>query len=114
MSAPVETTVTVNGHACRVLAKGTGPKLGFLAGLIGVPKWTPFLDALATRGPLPTVSCVAFGDAAEIALAFANLDARVARAAAIGSPRTLPLDLGANPAKPLAWMARPGDLVSAR
>ena len=72
------------------------------------------LDALATRGPLPPVACVAFGDAAGIALAFASLDARVARAAAIGSPRTFPLDLGANPAKPLAWMARPGDLVSAR
>jgi len=72
------------------------------------------LDALATRGPLPPVACVAFGDSAGIALAFASLDARVARAAAIGSPRAFPLDLGAIPAKTLAWMERPGDLVSAR
>jgi pimeloyl-ACP methyl ester carboxylesterase len=49
MSALGEATVTVNGHACRVLSKGTGPRLGYLAGLVGVPKWTPFLDALSER-----------------------------------------------------------------
>jgi pimeloyl-ACP methyl ester carboxylesterase len=41
------TTVEVNGFPCRVWAKGTGPKLGFLAGLGGLPRWLPFLDRLA-------------------------------------------------------------------
>lgn len=47
MSAPKTTTVDVNGHPCRVWSKGTGPKLGFLAGLGGLPRWLPFLDRLA-------------------------------------------------------------------
>ncbi len=47
MSAPVETTVEVNGHPCRVWTKGSGPRLGFLAGLGGLPRWIPFLDRLA-------------------------------------------------------------------
>lgn len=47
MSEPVTTTVDVNGHACRVWTKGQGPKLGFLAGLGGLPRWLPFLDRLA-------------------------------------------------------------------
>lgn len=72
------------------------------------------LDALATRGPLPPVACVGFGGSAEIALAFASLDPRVARAAAIGLPRAVALDLGPQPAKTLAWLARPGDLVLTR
>ncbi len=68
------------------------------------------LDALATRGALPPVVCVGFGEAAPIALAFASLDARVRQAAALGSPRELAIDLGAHPAKALAWIARPDDL----
>jgi pimeloyl-ACP methyl ester carboxylesterase len=47
MSAPIERTVTVNGHACRVLEKGSGPTVGYLAGLVGLPAWTPFLDELS-------------------------------------------------------------------
>lgn len=47
MSAPAECTVVVNGHACRVLEKGSGPVVGYLAGLVGLPAWTPFLDELA-------------------------------------------------------------------
>ena len=46
-AAPSERTVTVNGHACRVWEKGSGAAVGFLAGLGGAPRWTPFLDALA-------------------------------------------------------------------
>ena len=46
-AAPSERTVTVNGHACRVWEKGRGAAVGFLAGLGGTPRWTPFLDALA-------------------------------------------------------------------
>ena len=41
------TTVDVNGFPCRVWTKGSGPKLGFLAGLGGLPRWLPFLDRLA-------------------------------------------------------------------
>src|SRR6202795_1095694 len=40
-------TVEINEFSCRVWKKGSGPKLGFLAGLGGLPRWTPFLDALA-------------------------------------------------------------------
>jgi hypothetical protein len=67
------------------------------------------LDALATRGALPPVACVAFGDAAPIAAAFAQLDSRVREVAAIGAPRALPA-AGLGPAKALAWLARPDDL----
>ena len=47
MSEPQATTIDVNGFACRVWSKGTGPKLGFLAGFGGLPRWLPFLDRLA-------------------------------------------------------------------
>ena len=40
-------SVDVNGFACRVWKKGEGPKIGFLAGFGGLPRWIPFLDALA-------------------------------------------------------------------
>jgi pimeloyl-ACP methyl ester carboxylesterase len=41
------TAVEVNGFPCRVWSKGSGPKIGFLAGLGGLPRWVPFLDKLA-------------------------------------------------------------------
>lgn len=44
-----ERTVTVNGRPCRVWEKGSGATVGFLAGLGGTPRWSPFLDALAAR-----------------------------------------------------------------
>ena len=47
MSDPETLTVDVNGFATRVWRKGTGPKLGFLAGFGGLPRWVPFLDELA-------------------------------------------------------------------
>ena len=47
MSEPTTTTVEVNGSPCRVWTKGSGPKLGVLAGFGGLPRWIPFLDALA-------------------------------------------------------------------
>ena len=47
MSEPVTSTVEVNGFPCRVWTKGSGPKVGFLPGLGGLPRWTPFLDRLA-------------------------------------------------------------------
>ena len=47
MAEPETSTVELNGFACRVWQKGSGPKLGFLAGFGGLPRWIPFLDALA-------------------------------------------------------------------
>lgn len=47
MSQPTSSTVEVNGFPCRVWTKGSGPKVGFLAGLGGLPRWIPFLDRLA-------------------------------------------------------------------
>jgi pimeloyl-ACP methyl ester carboxylesterase len=47
LSEPTTTTVEVNGFPCRVWTKGSGPKLGFLAGFGGLPRWVPFLDELA-------------------------------------------------------------------
>ena len=47
MSEPATRTVEVNGFPCRVWTKGSGPTLGFLAGLGGLPRWIPFLERLA-------------------------------------------------------------------
>jgi pimeloyl-ACP methyl ester carboxylesterase len=47
MSELKTTTVEVNGFPCRVWTKGSGPIVGFLAGLGGLPRWLPFLDELA-------------------------------------------------------------------
>jgi pimeloyl-ACP methyl ester carboxylesterase len=40
-------TVDLNGFSTRIWRKGSGPKLGFLAGFGGLPRWVPFLDELA-------------------------------------------------------------------
>lgn len=47
LSEPITSTIDVNGHPCRVWSMGTGPKLGWLAGFGGLPRWIPFLDELA-------------------------------------------------------------------
>src|SRR5438045_9701432 len=47
MSDHATSTVEINGFSCRVWQKGTGPKLGFIAGFGGLPRWIPFLDALS-------------------------------------------------------------------
>jgi pimeloyl-ACP methyl ester carboxylesterase len=47
VSEPETLSVEINGFSCRVWQKGEGPKLGFLAGFGGLPRWIPFLDALA-------------------------------------------------------------------
>src|SRR5690242_1730557 len=47
MSEPTTSTIELNGFSCRVWTAGSGPKLGFLAGFGGLPRWIPFLDALA-------------------------------------------------------------------
>lgn len=46
MAEPQVFSVEINGFATRVWQAGTGPKLGFLAGFGGLPRWLPFLDAL--------------------------------------------------------------------
>ncbi len=72
------------------------------------------VDAFATRGPVPPVTCVAFGEALPIALAYARLDARVVGVAALGARAADDADRAAPGAKPLAWLARPDDLSLAR
>ena len=47
MAEPETITVELNGFSSRVWKAGQGPKLGFLAGFGGLPRWVPFLDALA-------------------------------------------------------------------
>jgi len=47
VSDPETLTIDVNGYATRVWRKGSGPKLGFIAGFGGLPRWMPFLDELA-------------------------------------------------------------------
>lgn len=42
-------TIEVNGHPCRVWEKGEGKPIGYIPGYAGLPRWTPFLDALAER-----------------------------------------------------------------
>ncbi len=47
MSEAETMSVEVNGFPVRVWRRGSGPKLGFLAGFGGLPRWIPFLDHLA-------------------------------------------------------------------
>jgi abhydrolase domain-containing protein 6 len=47
VSEPETLTVDVNGFSTRIWRKGSGPKLGWLAGFGGLPRWMPFLDELA-------------------------------------------------------------------
>ncbi len=64
MSAPGQSEVHVNGHAVRVWRKGRGEKLGFFAGIGGLPRWTPFLDALAEEREVIVPSLPGFPGAA--------------------------------------------------
>ena len=70
MSEPETLTVDVNGEACRVWRKGKGPKLGFLAGFGGLPRWTAFLDRLAEKRTVIAPSIPGFPGA----LGHRNLD----------------------------------------
>ena len=49
VTAPAERVVRAGRLDCRVWEKGEGEPLGFLGGLRGLPRWTPFLDRLAER-----------------------------------------------------------------
>ena len=61
MSEPQTLTVDVNGFPCRVWRKGSGPKLGFLAGFGGLPRWVPFLDRLSEKRTVIVPSLPGFG-----------------------------------------------------
>jgi pimeloyl-ACP methyl ester carboxylesterase len=49
VTEPETSSIDINGFATRVWRKGSGPRIGFLAGYGGLPKWIPFLDRLAER-----------------------------------------------------------------
>ena len=49
MSGLAERSVRINGEPCRIWEKGSGSPVFYLAGLAGLPRWTPFLDRLAER-----------------------------------------------------------------
>jgi len=74
LSEPQTTTVEVNGFPCRVWSKGQGPKLGFLAGLGGLPRWVPFLDELATSRTVIAPSLPGYPGAAGHTVLDSHLD----------------------------------------
>jgi pimeloyl-ACP methyl ester carboxylesterase len=47
MTTLLERSIAVNGHTCRIWEKGSGPIVGYLAGVLGAPRWTPFLERLS-------------------------------------------------------------------
>jgi pimeloyl-ACP methyl ester carboxylesterase len=49
VSGPREHALRFRGESVRVWEKGSGRTVGVLGGLLGFPRWTPFLDALALR-----------------------------------------------------------------
>jgi pimeloyl-ACP methyl ester carboxylesterase len=57
---PEALSVEINGFTCRAWRKGEGPKLGFLAGFGGLPRWIPLLDALARERTLVVPSLPGF------------------------------------------------------
>ena len=60
MSEPQTSTIDVNGFSTRVWRQGSGPKLGFLAGFGGLPRWMPVLDELAKSRTLIVPSLPGF------------------------------------------------------
>ena len=60
MSEPQTSTIDVNGFSTRVWRAGAGPKLGFLAGFGGLPRWMPVLDELAKSRTLIVPSLPGF------------------------------------------------------
>jgi pimeloyl-ACP methyl ester carboxylesterase len=61
---PAERTVRVNGLPCRVWEAGAGEPLGVLAGLGGVPRWSPFLERLSRSRRVVVPSLPGFPGAA--------------------------------------------------
>ena len=60
MSDPITRHVQINGHQFRIWEKGTGEKIGFLAGIGGLTSWTPFLDHLAEESQVIVPSLPGF------------------------------------------------------
>jgi pimeloyl-ACP methyl ester carboxylesterase len=60
VSEPQTLTIDVNGFPTRVWRHGAGPKLGFLAGFGGLPRWMPVLDELAKSRTLIVPSLPGF------------------------------------------------------
>jgi pimeloyl-ACP methyl ester carboxylesterase len=60
MTEPETTSIDINGFSCRIWRKGSGPTFGFLAGFGGLPKWVPFLDALARERTMVVPSLPGF------------------------------------------------------
>jgi pimeloyl-ACP methyl ester carboxylesterase len=55
-----EEFIDVDGTSVRVWRKGSGPKLTFLPGFAGLPKWIPFLDRLAEERSIVVPSLPGF------------------------------------------------------
>jgi pimeloyl-ACP methyl ester carboxylesterase len=70
VNEPETSTIEINGFATRVWRKGSGPRIGFLAGFGGLPKWVPFLDRLAETRTVMVPSLPGFpgGDRGHTAL----------------------------------------------
>jgi pimeloyl-ACP methyl ester carboxylesterase len=70
VTPPEASIVDINGFATRVWRKGSGPRIGFLAGYGGLPKWIPFLDRLAERRTVIVPSLPGFpgGDRGHVVL----------------------------------------------
>jgi pimeloyl-ACP methyl ester carboxylesterase len=60
VSEPQTLTIDVNGFSTRVWRMGSGPKLGYLAGFGGLPRWMPVLDELAKSRTLIVPSLPGF------------------------------------------------------
>ena len=74
VSEPRERTVRVAGVSCRVWEQGTGEPVAFLAGVGGLPRWTPFLERLARTRRVIAPSLPGFPGADAIGLLDEHLD----------------------------------------
>lgn len=70
MAATRTSQVSPLGHQCRVLEAGNGAPVVFLAGVGGLPQWSPFLDGLASTRRVIAPSLPGFPGAQE----FRHLD----------------------------------------
>jgi pimeloyl-ACP methyl ester carboxylesterase len=70
VNEPETSSIDLNGFATRIWRKGSGPKIGFLAGYGGLPRWIPFLDRLARERTVIVPSLPGFpgGDRGHLSL----------------------------------------------
>ena len=112
MSEPKTTTVEVNGFPCRVWSKGSGPKVGFLAGLGGLPRWLPFLDRLAATRTVIAPSLPGYPGAVGHAELDSHLDWVLAVRQLIDKTGLAGADLIGASAKPRAGVPRSASAAS--